>query len=191
VRFRACARAHPLHCGPVNPQALWVLCALLFADGATFSFATTFLLLEYGKFHPPWQVALAGGAASAAGSVLQLMLLRFFIRADRPWTRRFVPTRERVTATLARYPSASFLALLLARATPLPDAPLKLVAAVVGYPLVLYFLAILLGALPYYYVLALVGQKFRVPTWVVIGSMVVIGLGVGVDRWRRRARGAE
>jgi uncharacterized membrane protein YdjX (TVP38/TMEM64 family) len=122
--------------------------------------------------------------------VLQLVLLRFFIHADRPWMRRFVPTRERVTAALAEYPSASFLALALARATPLPDAPLKLVAAVVGYPLPLYFLAILIGALPYYYVLALVGEKVRVPTWVVLGAMVVIGIGVLVDRWRRSRRSA-
>ncbi|MFI5372537.1 MAG: VTT domain-containing protein [Candidatus Eisenbacteria bacterium] len=174
----------------MNAQSLWVLCVLLFVDGATFSFATTFLLLEYGKFHPPWQVAVAGGAASAAGSVVQLVLLRFFIHADRPWMRRFVPTRERVSATLAQYPSASFLALMLARATPLPDAPLKLVAAVVGYPLPLYFLAILIGALPYYYVLALVGEKVRVPTWVVIGAMVAIAIGVLVDRWRRSRRSA-
>ena len=169
----------------MNAQSLWVLCALLFADGATFSFATTFLLIEYGKFHTPWQVALAGGAASAAGSAVQLLILRYFIATDRPWMRRFVPTRERVAATLAQYPSASFLALLLARATPLPDAPLKIVAAVVGYPVALYFLAILLGALPYYYVLALVGQKVRVPTWTVVAAVVVIGLGVLVDRWRR------
>ena len=174
----------------MNAQALWVLCVLLLVDGATFLFATTFLLLEYGKFHPPWQVALAGGASSAVGSVVQLVMLRYFIHADRPWMRRFVPTRERISATLARYPSASFLALLLARATPLPDAPLKLVAAVVRYPLALYFLAILLGALPYYYLLALVGRKYQVPTWIVLGSMLVILLGVGIDRWRKHARSA-
>ncbi len=175
----------------MDPRALWVLCVLLFVDGATFSFATTFLLLEYGKFHAPWQVALAGGGASAAGSAVQLLILRYLIHADRPWMRRFVPTRERIGATLEQYPSASFLALMLARATPLPDAPLKLVAAVVGYPLALYFLAILLGALPYYYVLALVGQKFQVPTGIVIGAMVVILAGVLFDRWRKRRRSAS
>jgi uncharacterized membrane protein YdjX (TVP38/TMEM64 family) len=169
----------------VNAQSLWVLCVLLFVDGATFSFATTPLLFEYGKFHAPWQVAVAGGAASAAGNAVQLLLLRYFIASDRPWMRRFIPTRERVTATLAQYPSASFLALVLARATPLPDAPLKIAAAVVGYPIALYFLAILIGALPYYYVLALVGQKVHVPTWIIVAAVVVIGLGVLVDRWRR------
>ena len=47
----------------LSPESLVVLCLLLFADGATFSFATTPLLLQYGKFHEPWQVAVFGGIA--------------------------------------------------------------------------------------------------------------------------------
>ena len=171
--------------------ALWWLCLLLFIDGATFSFATTFLLLLYGRTLPPWQVAVIGGAASAAGSVVQLRLLRWGLDANVSWLQRFVPTRERVAETLRRYPSASFLALLVARATPLPDAPLKLVAAAAHYPLTRYALAIWLGALPYYYVLALVGKVAKVPTRIVLGAMVVIVLAVLVERWLKHRRAAR
>jgi len=173
----------------VTADSLWVLCLLLFVDGATFAFFTTPLLLQYGKFHEPWAVALAGGGSSALGSVLQLWLLRLALNADVRWLRRFVPTREKVHDVLAKYPSASFLAILVARATPLPDAPLKLVAAAIRYPLALYGLAIALGALPYYYLLALVGKKVQIPTPVILVAMLLIVAGVLVDRWRRARKG--
>ena len=170
----------------MSPESLWVLCLLLFVDGATFALFTTTLLLQYGKFHAPWMVAIAGGLASALGSAVQLLILRRLLDVDVPWLRRFTPTREKVAATLEKYPSASFLALLLARATPLPDAPLKIVAAAVRYPIPRYMLALFLGALPYYYALAWVGKKVAIPTWILFAASGLIVLGFAIDRWRRR-----
>ena len=163
-------------------DSLPMLCLALFVDGATFAFATTVLLLHYGRLHEPWQVAVFGGAASAAGSVFQLWLLRLGLRSDRPWMRRFLPAHDKVSAALSRYPSASFLAILLARATPLPDAPLKIVAAAAGYPFPLYFVAIFLGAVPYYWVLAMLGHTFKLPGWVLVAALAAIVVGVVVDR---------
>ena len=176
----------------MSADSLWVLCLLLFVDGATFAFFTTPLLLQYGKLHEPWVVALAGGASSAAGSVVQLTLLRWALNADWPWLRRIVPTREKVREVLARYPSASFIAILVARATPLPDAPLKIVAAAVRYPLYLYGLAIALGAMPYYYLLSLVGKKVKIPTRIIVIATLLIVVAIVIDRlWRaRRSRPA-
>ncbi len=176
--------------GALGPESLWVLCLLLFVDGATFAFFTTPLLLHYGHLHPAWQVALAGSAASALGSVIQLLLLRWAVRADHPWMRRFAPSQEKLSGALATYPAATFVALVVARATPLPDAPLKLVAAVGGYPAARYGLAILLGALPYYFALAWVGQVIHIPTWILVAAAVGIVLGAALDRWRRTRRGA-
>lgn len=172
-------------------DSLFVLCLLLFVDGATLALFTTPLLLQYGKFHAAWQVAVFGGLASAAGSALQIILLRLAVTSDIPWLKRFAPSRAKLEKTLAKYPSASFLALAVARATPLPDAPLKLVAAVVGYPPALYALAVFLGSLPYYFALALAGRAVRIPTWAVIALMAAIVLGFGFDQWRKRKRPAE
>jgi len=170
----------------LGAESLLVLCLLLFVDGATFAFFTTPLLLQYGKLHPAWEVAAAGGAASAIGSIVQLQFLKWALASRHAWMRRLAPSREKLTAATQRYPSASFLALLVARATPLPDAPLKLAAAVVGYPAALYGLALFLGALPYYFLLALVGNKVRIPGWVLIAAAVAIVAGALIDLWRRR-----
>jgi membrane protein YqaA with SNARE-associated domain len=118
----------------VANHSLWIMCLLLFAEGGTLSFLTTPTLLYYGKYHESWVVALLGSISSAAGSAVQLVLLRWALSGGHRWMQRFAPSREKVEQSIRRYPSASFLALLLARATPLPDAPLKLVAAVAGYP---------------------------------------------------------
>jgi len=171
---------------PPSPESLWVLCLLLFVDGATFSFATTPLLLEYAKYHSSWVVALAGGGSSALGSVVQFAILRWALHARQPWMQRFAPSRARLEAALSRYPSASFVTIMTARATPLPDAPVKLVAAFVGYSITRYFVAVLLGALPYYFAIALLGRFFRIPTWVLVLVILAIAAFAVVDRLRRR-----
>jgi len=170
----------------MNPTSLAVLVALLFVDGATLAVFTTPLLLEYGKYHAPWKVALAGGAANALGSAVQMVLFRWALDLRHPWLSRFAPSRDKLDAALQRYHSASFVAVAVARATPLPDAPLKLVIAATRYPLWKYTLAVLLGAVPYFYVLARVGHAVKIPTRWLVAAVGLIVVGVVVDRLRRR-----
>jgi len=170
----------------VAVHPLLLFCTWLFLDGATVSVATTPLLLLYAPRFEPWIVAVAGGSASAAGSAVQMVALRWMLAHERPWMGRFLPTRERVREALRRYPSASFLAIAIARATPLPDAPLKLVAATAHYPLLLYFLAVLVGAVPYYGALAWIGHRFHFPLWAIALTALLFGLGLIVDLLRRR-----
>jgi membrane protein YqaA with SNARE-associated domain len=174
----------------VSLESLWVLCLLLFVDGATFAVATTPLLLTYGKYHAPWVVALSGAVASALGGAVQILLLRWLLNARHPWLLRFAPTQERIQSAVQHHPSASFMALVVARATPLPDAPLKLAAAAANYPVSRYCAAILLGSIPYYFALALVGHSLKFPTWILIAAAALIALAVLVDRLRRGAKPA-
>lgn len=171
----------------INASLLW-LCLLLFADGATLSVFTTPLLLRFGHEHPPALVAGLGGLSSALGSALQLLFLRWALSSRHPFMRRFAPSRDRVERALKGHPSASFLALVAARATPLPDAPLKIVAAAIGYPIPRYAVAVLLGSLPYYYALAWLGHEFRFPDWIIAAAAGLLLLGWLVDHVRRRAR---
>jgi uncharacterized membrane protein YdjX (TVP38/TMEM64 family) len=167
-------------------QSLWVLSALLFVDGATLAAFSTVLVLTYGRLHEPWALALAGGTASALGAALQLWILRWALNSKQPWMHRFAPSREKVEAALSRYPSASFMLIAIARATTLPDAPLKLVAATIAYPIRLYFLASWIGIVPYFFVLAFLGHKFRIPVWVLLALAAVVIAGIALDFVRRR-----
>lgn len=171
-------------------ESLWVLCLLLFLDGATLAVATTPLLLTYGKYHAPWVVALSGATASALGGAIQIVLLRWVLSARHPWTRRWAPTREAILNAVKHHPSASFLTLVVARATPLPDAPLKLAAAAANYPVSRYCAAILIGSIPYYFLLALVGHALKLPAWVLIVAAALIVFGVLIDRLRRNSKPA-
>jgi uncharacterized membrane protein YdjX (TVP38/TMEM64 family) len=170
----------------VAVDSLALLCLWLFLDGATFAVVTTPLLLLYAPRFEPWQVAVAGGVASAAGSLVQLLGFRWILGRDWPWLRRWLPAREKVDALRAQHASASFVAIVIARATPLPDAPIKLAAAVLRYPPALYFLAVVLGALPYYYALAWIGHEFRLPAWAIAGVAAAFVLALVIDRLRPR-----
>jgi uncharacterized membrane protein YdjX (TVP38/TMEM64 family) len=105
--------------------------------------------------------------------------------------KRFAPSRDRVEQALKASPSASFRAILIARATPLPDAPIKLVAAAGRYPLPRYFIAVLLGGIPYFALLAWLGHEFPVPPWVLVALVVVIALVFAFERWRKRGRAPQ
>lgn len=159
---------------------------MLLIDNATFGAFSTPLLLAGGVAHAPWKVAVFGGLAAAIGSMIQLYGLRWALAADRPWLRRALPLRTRLEEGLARYRRASFLALVLVRATPVPDLPLKLVAAAGKYPVPLYGVAVWLGALPYYYLLAKLGAVFRPPLWTIAAAAAVIVAAGLVERRRRR-----
>lgn len=172
-------------------DSLFMLCLWLFLDGATLGVASTPLLLFYARRFDPWQVALAGGAASAAGSVVQLVALRWMVARGRPWMRRFMPSRKRIERATRQNPTTSFLAIAIARATPLPDAPVKIAAAIAGYPALLYFAALMVGALPYYFLLAYLGHRFHLPVWSILAIAGAFLAGLAADRWRRRADAAD
>jgi uncharacterized membrane protein YdjX (TVP38/TMEM64 family) len=168
--------------------SLPMLCLLLFLDNATFAALSTPLLLAYAPRFEPWQVGLFGAAAAGAGSTLQLVIFRWVLATDWPWVKRFAPSRDKVQAALAASPSASFLAILIARATPLPDAPIKLVAAAGRYPLPRYFVALLLGGMPYFALLAWLGHEFPVPPWALVLLIAVVAVVFLIERWRKRGR---
>lgn len=166
----------------------WTILLVLLVDGATVGLFTPPVLLEAGKHHDPWMIGLFGGGASAVGSMIQLRLLQWALSGQHRWLARFAPTKHKLEESLARYKSASFMGLVLMRATPIPDLPLKIVAAAGNYPILLYGLAVWLGALPYYYLLAKAGQTFPVPTWVIAAGAVVVVIVAVIERLVRKKR---
>src|SRR2546423_13296015 len=116
--------------------------------------------------------------------------MRWIVAPERPGARRFAAQRARLRQALASAPSASFMAIVIARATPLPDAPVKLIAAAGGYPLPRYFFAVLIGGIPYFALIAWLGPEFPVPTRALALLVLVIALVFMLERWRQRGRRA-
>jgi uncharacterized membrane protein YdjX (TVP38/TMEM64 family) len=164
------------------------VCVLLFLDGATLGLASNALVIDAGKRHLPWQVAVFGGLASAVGAMLQLAALRWLLSSRHRWARRLAPSEEKLQAALAKHRNSSFLAFVIMRATPVPDLPLKLVAAVARYPIPRFGLALWIGAVPYYYLLARIGRALQPPLWAIAGVLVLIGLIGWLEGLRRRRR---
>jgi uncharacterized membrane protein YdjX (TVP38/TMEM64 family) len=115
-------------------------------------------------------------------------VLQWALSGRHQWIARFAPRRQKLHDALERYKSASFLGLVLMRATPIPDLPLKLVAAAGGYPILRYGLAVWLGALPYYYLLAKAGQVFPIPRWILIAAVAVVAAVAITERVVRLRR---
>jgi MoaA/NifB/PqqE/SkfB family radical SAM enzyme/membrane protein YqaA with SNARE-associated domain len=65
-----------------------------------------------------------------------------------------------------------FISLVVAGFTPIPFYPFKFMAYASKYPLRKYLLAVAVGRFPKYYLLALAGQAFQVPGWMIIASFL-------------------
>ena len=157
----------------------------LFVDALALPIASTLYVAHMGARHAPLLVAALGAVATTAGSIGQYLLVRWLVAHPAlqwGWLRR---TRERIVAAVAGAGGATFWALFVIYATPLGAGPLRLVAAVGGYPLPRFGLAILLGCLPYYTAVAVLGRAIRLPAWAYAGLIAVAIIMTALVAWRR------
>ncbi len=157
----------------------------LFVDALAVPIASTLYVAYMGSHHAPLLVAVIGALATTAGSVVQYLLVRWLIAHPAlqwPWLIRL---RERIVSAVGAGGHATFWALFVIYATPLGAGPLRLVAAVGGYSLPRFALAILLGCLPFYAVVAWIGRVVAIPAWA-YGAMIALTILVTVVALRRR-----
>ena len=67
-----------------------------------------------------------------------------------------------------------FLAVVIFGFTPLPFDLMRMMAVVSGYPKIPYLIAVFIGRVPRYYLVALLGTSLQLPTWVIVLSIVLI-----------------
>lgn len=130
------------------------------------------------KVAPPWEIALLGSLAAAVTALLDYFIVRRIFRVaalDRLRAHRLFSRVERLAKV------APFLTIFLFAALPLPFAIPRVMMPITGYPLPKYVAAMALGRLPRLYVLALFGQLFDIPNWVLgavlLGAVVLAGVG--------------
>ncbi len=135
------------------------------------------------KVAPPWEIALLGSLAAAVTAFLDYFIVRRVFRVaalDRLRAHRLFSRVERLAKV------APFLTIFLFAALPLPFAIPRVMMPITGYSLPKYIVGMALGRLPRIYVLALFGQLFDIPNWVLgavlLGALVLAGLGALLRR---------
>jgi uncharacterized membrane protein YdjX (TVP38/TMEM64 family) len=171
---------------------LWFFFLFLFVDALAFPLASTLYVAYMGTQHAPWFVAAVGASATTAGSVAQYLLVRWLLSRHAALPAFLTRMRTRLERTARSAQAATFGALFLVYATPLSAGPLRLLAAAARYPLWQFALAILLGCLPYYWILATMGKVVHLPAWVygaLLTGVVLIGIGqLALKRLRKNDR---
>jgi uncharacterized membrane protein YdjX (TVP38/TMEM64 family) len=162
----------------------------LFVDALAFPIASTVYVAYMGERHAPLLVAALGALATTAGSVGQYLVVRWLLARPKLQWAWLVRTRESITRAVEGTGQATFWALFVIYATPLGAGPLRLVAAAGGYSLGRFALAIFLGCLPYYFLVAWFGSVIKLPVW---AYAVIVAVTIGVTivlALRRRGRGS-
>ena len=157
----------------------------LFVDALAVPLASTLYVAYMGSRHAPLLVAGIAAAATTAGSIAQYLIVRWLIvhpALQWPW---LVKLRARIVAAVGSGGNATFWALFVIYATPLGAGPMRLVAAVAGYPLARFAGAILLGSVPFYIAVAYLGNVIRLPLWA-YGAMIVAMIVFMVVAFRMR-----
>lgn len=147
-------------------------------------------LMLYGRLYPPVVVAVVGTVANLYVEFLDYHMFRAMASLKAYRRLRQHPLFERATRAFARRP---FLTTWLFAWTPLPDWMVRMLAPAAGYPVSRYLLAMGLGRLPRFWLIATLGAHLPIP-WhvllgVALGSILITALLLA--RRRRRAGATE
>ncbi len=140
------------------------------------------MLFGAAKFYAPPLVALAGAAGCVVAIVLDYALIGWFVN------RRLVRTEledSRVVRRVQRgFGRAPFLLIVLSALLPLPFYPAKILAIASGYPLRRFIAALLLGRIPRFWLLAIVGGQVQASTSALGSFWAALALFGGWGIWR-------
>lgn len=132
-------------------------------------------VLFFAQFYDPLWIALAATAGSIIASFSDYALVGAALH-----TRALAGTRNSrvfkwAVGRMQRWP---FAIVVLFSFLPLPISVIRVLAPASGYPIGRYIVAQLVGRLPRFYILALIGQALVVPTWVLLALTLLIPLSM-------------
>lgn len=149
------------------------------------------VLIYFGKFANLWLAAAAATAGTVAAGYMDhtvfVPVLNYKALAgykEKRWYRRTIDL-------FMKYP---FATLVVTGFTPIPFFPFKFLSFSIHYPMWKYLTALVVARFPRYYLLALLGAAFDIPTWVlVVAFLLLINLylikaGPEAVRWIKRKR---
>ena len=141
-------------------------------------------VIALGKVFHPGIVALTGAVGNCIAAFVEYRLLL--------WLFSKTELQQRVEANRIfqrfsyYFHRMAFVCLVFTGFTPLPFEPFRFAAILTRYNLSLYLLAVLLGRFPRYYLIALIGDRFQIPTHYLIillmGLLIIPIIGMLIKR---------
>ena len=128
-------------------------------------------VIALGQVFDPAIVALTGAVGNCIAAFVEYQLLLWiFSKAE---LQQRVETNRIFQRFSYYFHRAAFVCLVFTGFTPIPFEPFRFAAILTRYNLSLYLLAVLLGRFPRYYLIALIGDQFQIPTRYLIILLIV------------------
>lgn len=152
--------------------SLWVL--------FVYSFPSEFLvgliphepvLIYYGTLHDPWVVATVAIISTVMAEGLNYSFFGLFYEIPAFHAALQRDGVRKVADLFARMP---FAAILFAGFSPVPFFPVRFLVVITRYPVWKYLLGVFVARAPRFYLLALFGAFFEVPTLVLVAFFLVM-----------------
>jgi len=129
------------------------------------------VLIYFGKFANLWWAAAAASVGTLVAGILDHMV---FVPVLNLHSLRGYKEKAFYRKAIGYFMKWPFPTLLVAGFTPVPFFPFKFLAFSIHYPMWKYLTALVVSRFPRYYLLALIGATFQIPTWILFASFITI-----------------
>ena len=144
------------------------------------------MLFAAAKSYAPAAVAVAGTIGSLVAIILDYSLIGWLV--NQRLVRRELDDSAWFRWSQKIFARAPFLLILGSALLPVPFYPVKILAIASDYSVVRFCLALVVGRLPRFYLLALGGQKVHAPNSAYASAAVALALIGGWGAWRTYRR---
>lgn len=144
------------------------------------------MLLATAKTQAPAFVAIAGTLGCIVAIIIDYALLGWLV--NHRFVRREIDDSGGFRWAQKYFGKVPFLIIALSALAPIPFWPAKILAIVRDYPRSRFCLALVVGRLPRFYWLAVLGQKVKVPDSALASAGVSLALMAGWGVWRTYRR---
>ena len=129
-------------------------------------------VIALGKVFDPSIVALAGAVGNMIAAFVEYHVLLWIFSKTKL---KQQVEGNRVFQRFSHYfRRMAFVCLVFTGFTPIPFEPFRFAAILARYNLSLYLLAVFLGRFPRYYLIALIGEQFQIPTRYLIILLIIL-----------------
>lgn len=153
-----------------------ILFLYVFPSNTFFAIPHEPAVIFYGKQFGALFTTLVALFPTVLGCMVDYQVLSPIFRRTR--FKRMKQTRIYLR-TVRYFQKAPFLTISGLAISPLPFYPARILSIASGYPMGKYILAVLVGRLPRYFLLALSGSLMNIPNWV-IGAFFVVFIGITI-----------